>query len=416
MPKSNKVIAKRLVYIYSPTPPIKSGTAHYLELILKQISKYSLQEYDFVFVIDKKLYEQQAFGGDDTYTVVDFRTVKRTKEDVTMYFLANNEFHRYVHRSLYDHLPEHGVAVSVVHEPDMWMNIQAMCNLRQYGFNEDDIEYFARYEFGDDTGLICDLFKRGATDINFEYTSVAGTHIYERSDYIVFHSPYALEKFTLEMSSTYRSIRVGEPKYLIMDHPPEDFKEDKLISKKKNKFIVGTFGWAQKVKQTDSIILGFDAFYRGLDKKDKDLVGLNIVGQVDISKGFDPFSTATNTSCPDKIKFYGYVTDDEMNKLMSETSLMFSLRFPSCGETSGPLRKATRLGVSVVLSDYAAFADEPAAYHLSVKKSQQDLEIVEVLKKEFNRFKLGKSAKKIGSKPKANTIKAVIDTVMRDKG
>lgn len=410
---------KRRFYFYSPVPPLKSGTAHYLGLLLDQLPASIDENYDVTLVIDERHYKESFNLPDLPYPVVDYRSVKRSKSDVTYYFLANNEFHRYVHKALYDHKKDNGVAVSIVHEPCMWMNVQGMCNLREYGFNEDDLQYFAQYEFGDHAEFMNDLFRRGATDANFEYTSLAATHIYENSDVIVFHSRFALQKFTLERSESYVSPRNSEPLYLVMQHPPEEalasFPESDVT---KSKFVAGTYGWAQKTKQTDAIIKGFDSFYASLSSADKERVALYVVGQVQPERGFDPVAVANLAACREKVVFWGYVSDHKLNELMAESSLVFSLRFPSCGETSGPLYKANALDIPVALSDYAAFADEPAEYHIPVERAQQHDEIVRILKREFKNYKSkrGEMKRVIKKQPIEMTINQVIDTVLEHQG
>lgn len=402
---------KRRIYLYSPIPPVKSGTAHYFDLLMTQVRELDLTSYDITVVVDKKFYDSTAFSNPE-YDLADYHQVKRNPGDISIYFLANNEFHRYVHRAVYDHRPTDGMAVSVVHEPCMWMNVQAMCMLREYGFDENDLQYFAAYEFGDQATRMSELFKKGATDSIFEYTSLAGTHIYEHSDVIVFHSQFAQQKFIIERSESYTSNRQNEPLYLIMQHPPEEILQHVPERGSRTQFVAGTYGWVQKTKQTDSIIAGFNDFYSQLSGKEKDEVMLHVVGQVNATKDFDPVSLARKSSACDKIEFFGYVSDQKLDELMAESSLVFSLRFPSCGETSGPLYKANALGVPVVLSDYAAFAEEPADYHVPVEKALQHEEIVRILQEEFAKYKKNTKRPVARHEPFGMTIGQVLDRVL----
>lgn len=408
---SVSILKKKRLYLYSPTPPIKSGTAHYFDLLMTQIRELDLTDYDLTVVIDKKFYSPTVFNNPE-YDLADYHTVKRNADDISIYFLANNEFHRYIHRALYDHKSVDGMAISVVHEPCMWMNIQAMCHLREYGFTENDLKYFAQYEFGDHAEKMCELFKKGAIDANFEYTSIAGTHIYEHSDVIVFHSRFAQQKFMIERSESYKQKRTSEPYYLIMQHPPEEVLQQVPERHDKSRFIVGTYGWVQKTKQTDAVIKGFDTFYQELTEDEKIEVSLHVVGQINVMKGFDPVSIAKKSVANKNIEFFGYVSDQKLDELMSESSLVFSLRFPSCGETSGPLYKANALGVPVVLSDYAAFAEEPADYHVPVEKKMQHEEIVRILQREFKEYKNGKTKSIKKHQPIGMTIGQVLDSVL----
>lgn len=379
------------LYLFSPATPLRTGTANYFKLVLQELKVDAAAFGAIRIVVDRKYYQHADLTA-LPYPAVDFHDLHRTQQDVSIYFLANNEYHRYIHRALYDHRPDDGTAVSVVHEPDMWMNVQAMCNLREYGFREEDMNYFAAYEFGADTELFCDLFARGQVDQNFEYASVAGTHIYEHSDVIVFHSLFARSKFLLEKSVTYKSQRTNEPVCLVMSHPPEQIELPHAEhSIRTNKFIAGTYGWLKKVKQVEPLIRAFNEFYEGLSAEDQENIELHLVGQVDEERDFDPVGLANRLPAHDHIKFFGYVDNDTLDSLMASASIIFSLRFPSCGETSGPLRKAEALGVPVALSQYAAFAEEVADYHVSVNPDEQNTQLVNILRKEFEYYKQGKA-------------------------
>ncbi len=140
------------------------------------------------------------------------------------------------------------------------------------------------------------------------------------------------------------------------------------------------------------------------------------MGQVLPTRDFDPVGVANKTTCRDKVVFHGYVSDQKLDALMAEASIVFSLRFPSCGETSGPLYKANALGIPVVLSDYAAFAEEAADYHVPVEKALQHAEIVRILSKEFQDYKKDRKKKVVKHTPHGITIREVIDTALENRG
>lgn len=383
-------MANRRLFLYSPTKPLKTGTANYFDLFLKQLGFVEMKNLEITIVVDKRIFKggENVYG--NTYKVEDFRRVDRDQKDISLYFLANNEYHRYIHRALYGHKAGDGLAISIVHEPDMWMNVEAMCNLGEYGFNKKDLSYFASYEFGKDASFFCHLFERRQTDQNFQYSSLAGTHIYEHSDIVVFHSYFARAKFLLEKATSYIAKKNGQ-QFLVMSHPPENIVVKTTNTEPRGKFIVGTYGWVKKVKQVEPIIEAFNDFYQDLDLSDKKRVQLDVAGEIDIEESdFDPIGLVATLPSAGQIYFYGYLSDEKLNTLMSQASVALSLRFPSCGETSGPLFKARALGLTTVLSDYASFAEEPADYHISVKKQEQHDQLVKVLKREYAIFKTGK--------------------------
>lgn len=401
----------RRLFVYSPIRPLKTGTANYIRLFLEQ-TNLDTSEVEVILVVDKSLYGSKQPEGVG-YAVADWNEVIRTADDINLYFLANNEFHRYVHKAVHDHSKADGLAVAVVHEPSMWMNVQAMCVLREHGYSLKDLEYFAAYEFGEDASFIVGQSLRSQTDKNYQYTSLAATHIYENCDVIVFHSNFAMNKFILERSPTYTPQRKNM-KYIVMGHPPDNGAVGLVNDgEPKPTFVAGAYGWVKRVKQVEAIITAYDEFYGSLDNADKQRVALHIVGEIDMEPGFDPVELAKKCSAHSTITFFGYVADDKLDKLMSQASLIFSLRFPSCGETSGPLYKARQLGAALVVSDYAAFAEMEAQYHIPVRKDLQHQGIRSALQAEFRRFKDGLPSKQAAVRaPQYDTVTEMLDKVI----
>lgn len=370
------------IYFYTPIEPLKTGTAHYIDLVLNLLEQSPFQT-SILLVIDSDLFDQEVneYRG---YRVIDYRQTKRTADDITIYFLANNEYHRYIHKSLHHHLATNGLAVSVVHEPAMWMNIEAMCTLRQYGYTQDDLKYFAAYDFGSDTEWIVAQNNEGRTDKIFPYSTLAATHVYEQSDIIAFHSRYALAKYCSERSVTYIPRRENEPKYMVISHAPEKISKEAALTTEKNKFSIGVFGWINPSKQIVEIVDAFEEFYQALSENNKQKVELRIVGKS--NPDYDVAGYARDKLSSDAIKLYGYVSNDDMDRMIAESSLFVSLRFPSCGESSGPLTKANAAGCKTVVSEYAAFSEEPADYHVSVDRDEQHRQLVDIFLDEYQVF------------------------------
>lgn len=378
----------RKVYLYSPIPPLKSGTANYLKLFVHDMPKNFLKENNVSLVIDDRFYDDapQEYQGIPVHNYKDIHDGDPTT--VHIYFLANNEYHRYVHRALYLH--QTGKSISVVHEPSMWMNVGSMCYSEEYGFKREDLEYFASYEFGADARQFVNLFYRYGIDKNFSYVSLAGTHIYEKSDVVVFHSQYAKDKFQCEKSETY--YKSGCSEYWVMAHPddhtPPNKKDIKTAKKTEDVFVVSTFGWVQPSKQTIPLIKAFYDFVGVLPKAHRERCRLDIVGEVPADKNFyDPVGFAkSRRDLEPLVKFYGYTTDEEFINLLHSSSLVFSLRFPSCGETSGPIHKLSGVKIPVAISDYAAFSEENADFYISVNPKVQHDQLVDLIRKAYLTF------------------------------
>lgn len=400
------------LYLYSPMHPAKTGTANYFRLFISQIPEEIKINNEIIIVIDRNFYSHDIFNS-SIYKIEDFRDIKKNINDISLYFLANNEFHRYAHKALYDHKDSDGLAVSIIHEPCMWMNVHAMCSMREYGFKEEDLPYFAAYQYGEDAEFFCKQNLVRKTNDIFDYTSLAATHIYEKSDIVVFHSYYAKNKYVLERSPTYTINK--EQKLIVMEHPHDDALANVLTKVTKDKYVVGVFGWVKKVKQVEDVMLAFNDFHKELNDDEKNNIELRIVGETEITRDFDPVGLASTLECTQAIDFYGYVTNQKMDELLASTSIIFSLRFPSCGESSGPVYKTKSLGIPIALSDYGAFAEEDADYFISVNMQTQRREIKDIIAKEYRIFtkKEKRQKKKVIKDPNAyDTVQSTLKKII----
>lgn len=408
-----------MLYLVSPIPPAKTGTANYFKLFLETVKElYKTEQY--TVVIDPSQYSRKYLRA-VPYSLIAYTDLRRTVSDITIYFLANNEYHWYIHWLLYKHRELDGKAISIIHEPAMWMAVSSMCTLGKFGFSQKDLEYFARYEFGEDSSLFSKHNNMNLVDNIFRSTSLAATHIYDNSNLLIFHSWYAHNKFRLEKSRSYPS-RTIPLSYLVMKHPSERKVATTERGKKKKWqtkkiFRVGVFGWVTPAKQIISLMRAFNDFYVGLSNDEKKMVSMHIVGQVINTRDFDPEGVAVSLTCSEAIEFHGYVDDLELARLIADSSIIYSLRFPSCGETSGPLQKANAYKVPVILSDYAAFSEEAAAEHITVNQRCQTEKIAESLAVYYyawstnNQSLFNKPQLHAWSTPAKNDVKNVLVTI-----
>ena len=89
----------------------------------------------------------------------------------------------------------------------------------------------------------------------------------------------------------------------------------------------------------------------------------------------------------ERISFFGFVDLPRFSALMSEADLVFGLRFPSCGESSGMLNRARVLGVPVATSDYGAFREEPSAFLCRADLRHEQNDILESMETAYERWK-----------------------------
>jgi hypothetical protein len=148
---------------------------------------------------------------------------------------------------------------------------------------------------------------------------------------------------------------------------------------RKPKFTAGLFGWVAPSKLVVEVIEGFSRFAAGLSEEDRKDVGLRIVGQLPDPGYYDPVGAADRLPHRDLVDFQGFVPLERFETEMQACSLVFNLRFPSCGESSGTLARAHRLGVPVVTTAYQAFHEEASDAQVSVDPARIAGEIAALL-------------------------------------
>jgi len=83
------------------------------------------------------------------------------------------------------------------------------------------------------------------------------------------------------------------------------------------------------------------------------------VGEPAHNVDLEAMATAAGIS-RDRWAATGFVSDDEFDRHIAAVDRVVNLRYPSAGETSGPLVHVFAIGRPVAVSDYAQFADFPA--------------------------------------------------------
>src|SRR5690606_24141913 len=84
---------------------------------------------------------------------------------------------------------------------------------------------------------------------------------------------------------------------------------------------------------------------------------LRVVGKRPHVPDYDVVALAKELNIEKNVEFIDYPPKDEFDRLIRESDLIFNLRYPSCGETSGTLVSAQSNNIKVVASRYQAFRE-----------------------------------------------------------
>jgi glycosyltransferase involved in cell wall biosynthesis len=371
------------LFLWTPVPPARTGTADYVPILLQEAPAGLFERFRLRFVVDSAA--NHAIKHFQDHAVIGPEAAVPNCHDHTIFFLANNEYHRYCFRGLMT--PRPGVVISLVHDLSCAMNVIGMCHAREHGFSPDDLPGFVVGELGPHRArLIREVVGQGAP--HFLRTSImAQTPMLLASDHIIVHSHYARLRLLLETRPGF-----PVPPISVMDHPTDqattvlDEAAPSLFRQSSSRFIVGLFGWVSAAKRIIPVIEAFASFLRQLTEDEQSKTLLRITGHLHPLRNHDPAGAAMRAGIAQRVAFLGYVPQPELERLMSETHLVFNLRFPSCGESSGTFKRARHLGVPVAITRYGAFNEERADFYCSCEPSREPSDILAAIQAAYEEW------------------------------
>jgi len=361
----------RKAYLYTPIPPARTGTADYFDTVLSEISKALVPPEQIRIVVgddqeELALTNARVHG----YAIQHYRTVPNVlrADELRVFFLANNTFHLFIHRALHDVRKRagKGKVVSVVHEPSCFMLMNAAGANGWAGFTDDDLHRSMIDQFGASANSLLHGRRRDLLPQESEFWITALGHALRNSDEIWTHSRFAELKLRLETHGRRKAPRFVVSKH--PDHPGSQAATTTLAShdySANKRLEIGVFGWVTPPKRTEAILTGLAMALQTVTPARRAEIRMNVVGE--IPKGsFDPIDFANRLGLQDVVRFTGYVSRQDLETHIQRSSLVFNLRFPSCGESSGTLQRAIDAGIPIVTSDYQAFREAPAAFFVPV--------------------------------------------------
>lgn len=378
--QKSHVQTRRLV-LFTPIPPAKTGTADYIDAFLDGLPRVLTERYRIVFAVDREHNPRPIFAG---HPVVSSAGCSLNPDDVALYFVANNHFHRHVFAALRRHDPSRR-AITLIHDLQCGMNAIDMCQSHTHGFDRDDLREFLDAEMGDAAPDVATAAARlGSLGALERCLLLAQSMALTKSELIVVHSHYARSKLLCEHVAGVRL-----PPIAVAEHPDlcpavVSSPNDRSPSHGRSpKFVIGAFGWVAATKRTIELIRAFERFaQRRTD------CALWIVGQLPPREAYDPVTVVEQSSVTHLISFLGYVDLPRFNNLLRQVDLLFALRFPSCGESSGAINRAKRLGVPIAVSDYGAFREEPATFFCRPDPRYEEDDIVRAMEMAYEEWKV----------------------------
>jgi hypothetical protein len=191
----------------------------------------------------------------------------------------------------------------------------------------------------------------------FEFVTHCQKPALTKSHEIWVHSIFALAKLICESAVRARQF----PKIRVCAHPAPEVAELPPPGADKSIFRIGVFGWVTPPKRVAAIIKGFGLASDRLGREALGKINLMVVGRRPSDSPYDPEGEVARYDLQSRVHFVKDSSHREFVELQGACHLIFNLRFPSCGETSGTLATADRSGATVITSRYQAFHETSIA-------------------------------------------------------
>lgn len=149
---------------------------------------------------------------------------------------------------------------------------------------------------------------------------------------------------------------------------PEDWQRRcrQALKLPEKKLIFGSFGFVNPAKRVPSIL---DALKK-YKEKNGDFLYL-VVGEV--AKEIKIGELAVERGLKDNVQVTGYVTTEQFKTYIGACDFCLNLRYPTQGESSGPLHYMLGMGKPAIVTDIGSFTDYPDEFALKVSYGENEV-------------------------------------------
>jgi glycosyltransferase involved in cell wall biosynthesis len=345
-------MAKPDLGIVSPLPPLPSGVADYaLEQARALAGRWTV-----TFLVDDAQPDPTRFLPEGTRVERWSRWAARHERGTVklLHHMGNNPQHEYV----LDALESHG-GIVLLHE----LGLHNLMAYRTLGHgDETGYERLLRAEISD---LAPALSRAGALGIRsaFQYalTPLCGSVI-TASDGVIVHSPYAARE--LERRGCAKPVAIV-PHFFAPRAVTNAAAAKARFGQGEDVIVFGSLGFMTDAKLTFQIIGTLGRLKQRLPPFRYLLVG-EAGDAAPLRHALEAAGIADRTTVT------GYVDDVNFWAHLNACDIVFSLRYPSGGETSGTLVRALGLGKAAIAFDYGPFADFPDDALVKIPLDTQD--------------------------------------------
>jgi glycosyltransferase involved in cell wall biosynthesis len=353
------------IALFSPLPPVKSGTADYFEELLPFLSKF-MDGIDIDIYVDQLSVENEKFYEQFTIRYYEDFDEYRNEYDLLFYFIANNPYHAFVYETFMKY-----PGIVLLHDVCLHHFI-----FWYYVFIKKDLErYIKELEFshGEEGIKIGEsiikghLTQREVYEIMFKFPMIK--KVVDRSLGIIVHGNYNLSKLK-EINPDKCVLKINHHYF-----EPKDFiLEDKKILRRKysidlDKLIISSFGFLSMRKRPEIIFYAISK----LSKKYRDFLYIWVGSSEDninIESLFEKMGLKNQSHCS------GYVSKKSLYEYIRMSDIGVNLTYPTAGEISGTTIRCIGMGLPLVISDLPQYSEIPEGVVLKVPPNENEIDLL----------------------------------------
>jgi len=336
----------RVAY-FSPLPPRKSGIADFSAELLPHLSRYLELE---VFV------EDPPAAGGQPLPVRRFGEYRPSDFDLPLYQIGNNADHVFVYETALRH-----PGVVVMHEFNLH-HLIAEATIRR---NDWDA-YLREAEYNGGEKALAYARRVRALEAGPDYENLPmNRRLLEASRALI-----VLNRFveTQVRAAGYK------PPVAVIPHGaamPESRRQAyrRRLGLDETTPLVGIFGFLKPYKRIAEAL-------HALQRLAKVQPGVRMILVGEEHPDFPVRRLIESLGLEDHVRVLGYVPIEDFQGYMSAVDICLSLRYPTAGESSGPLLRALGLGRPVLVSDIGSFAELPDDVCLKVPVDGREIDFI----------------------------------------
>ncbi len=345
------------VACFSPLPPRKSGIADYSAALFRELARRIELE---VFVEEPlpdgpsgRPGPQPAAEG---LAVRHYRDYRPSDFDLNLYQIGNNPDHTYV----YDMALEHP-GVVVLHEFNLH-HLLAATTIRRGDWDA----YLREVEYNGGAEALAYARRVRALEAGPDYENLAMNRR-------LLESSRALIAFNRFIADQARGAGYDRP-IAIIPHGaalPEANREKyrRRLGLDETTPLVGVFGFLKPYKRIAETLRAFRRLIRLQPRARLILVG-------DEHPDHPVRGLIASLGLESHVRVLGYVPIEDFEQYIGAVDVCVNLRYPTAGESSGPLLRAFGLGRAALVSDVGSFAELPDAVCFKVPVGEQEVDFI----------------------------------------